>query len=209
MIKENLEIEDNLLLIFIKNPVPGKVKTRLAAAVGPQKAYQIYLKLLSLTIDAASETGADRQVWYASYIDSDDFISEPDFNKRKQIGEDLGARMLHAFKSGFNEGYKNIIIIGSDCPDVNPAVLEEAFSELREHDLVIGPSADGGYYLLGMKNLYKALFGEIDWSTDRVLEQTLEKANSLSLSVACLPELNDIDTIEDLKKAGWDEATSN
>lgn len=209
MIKENLEIEDNLLLIFIKNPDPGKVKTRLAATVGPQKAYQIYLKLLSLTIDAASEADADRQVWYSSYIDSDDFISEPDFTKRKQIGENLGARMLHAFESGFSEGYKNTVIIGSDCPDVNPALIEQAFNGLKEHDLVIGPSADGGYYLLGMKNLYESLFGEIDWSTERVLEQTLEKANSLSLSVTCLPELNDIDTIEDLEKAGWDEATSN
>lgn len=209
MIKENLEIEDNLLLIFIKNPEPGKVKTRLAATVGPQKAYQIYLKLLSITIDAASEADADRQVWYSSYIDSEDFISESTFVKKAQSGEDLGARMLYAFESGFNEGYKNIVIIGSDCPDVNPGVLEKAFSELREHDLVIGPSADGGYYLLGMKNLYKTLFGEIDWSTERVLEQTLEKANSLSLSVTCLPELNDIDTVEDLEKAGWDEATSN
>jgi rSAM/selenodomain-associated transferase 1 len=209
MIKENLEIEDNLLLIFIKNPEPGKVKTRLAATVGPQKAYQIYLKLLSLTIDAASQADADRQVWYSSYIDSEDFISESTFVKKAQSGEDLGARMLYAFESGFNEGYKNIVIIGSDCPGVNPALLEQAFSELREHDLVIGPSADGGYYLLGMKNLYKTLFGEIDWSTERVLEQTLEKANSLSLSVTCLPELNDIDTVEDLEKAGWDEATSN
>jgi len=201
--------EENLLLIFIKNPEPGKVKTRLAATVGPEKAYQIYLKLLSLTIDTAMEVDADRQVWYSSYIDSEDSISEPDFKKRKQVGKNLGARMLHAFKSGFKEGYDNIVIIGSDCPDVNPVLLEQAFNELSEYDLVIGPSADGGYYLLGMNKLQPELFRDIDWSTERVLKQTLEKAKSISLSVASLPELNDIDTIEDLEKADWDEATSN
>jgi len=201
--------EENLLLIFIKNPEPGKVKTRLAATVGPEKAYQIYLKLLSLTIDTAMEVDADRQVWYSSYIDSEDSISETDFKKRKQVGKNLGARMLHAFKSGFKEGYDNIVIIGSDCPDVNPVLFEQAFNELSEYDLVIGPSADGGYYLLGMNKLQPELFRDIDWSTERVLKQTLEKAKSISLSVASLPELNDIDTIEDLEKADWDEATSN
>ena len=201
--------EENLLLIFIKNPEPGKVKTRLAATVGPEKACQIYLKLLSLTIDTAMEVDADRQVWYSSYIDSEDSISETDFKKRKQVGKNLGARMLHAFKSGFKEGYDNIVIIGSDCPDVNPVLFEQAFNELSEYDLVIGPSADGGYYLLGMNKLQPELFRDIDWSTERVLKQTLEKAKSISLSVASLPELNDIDTIEDLEKADWDEATSN
>jgi rSAM/selenodomain-associated transferase 1 len=209
MIKKNLDIKGNLLLIFIKNPEPGKVKTRLAASVGPEKAYQIYLKLLSLTIDAATQVDAVKQVWYSSYVDSDDFISEKNFNKRKQMGENLGARMLHAFKGGFKEGYDNIVIIGSDCPDVNHVLLEQAFIDLSEHDLVIGPSADGGYCLLGMNKLEAELFRDIDWSTEHVLEQTLEKAKSLTLSVTCLPELNDIDTIEDLEKADWDETTSN
>jgi rSAM/selenodomain-associated transferase 1 len=199
--------ENNLLLIFIKNPEPGKVKTRLAATIGNNKAYQIYLKLLKHTIRAAQDVDADKQVWYSALIDSDDFISEPEFEKKLQRGKNLGARMLHAFKNGFNEDYDNIVIIGSDCPDVNPVLLEQAFIELRKHDLVIGPSADGGYYLLGMNTLREELFSDIDWSTERVLEQTLEKAKSLSLSVTRLPELNDIDTIEDLVKAGWDEAT--
>ena len=201
--------ENNLLLIFIKNPEPGKVKTRLAATIGNHKAYQVYLKLLKHTILAAQDVDAGKQVWYSAFIDSDDFISEPEFDKKVQRGKNLGARMLHAFKNGFNEDYDNIVIIGSDCPDVDPELLEQAFNELREHDLVIGPSADGGYYLLGMNTLREELFSDIDWSTERVLEQTLDKAKSLSLSVTCLPELNDIDTIEDLVKAGWDEATSN
>ena len=201
--------EDNLLLIFIKNPEPGKVKTRLAATIGNQKAYKVYLKLLKHTIRATQNVNAGKQVWYSAFIDSDDFISEPEFDKKVQRGKNLGVRMLHAFKNGFNEGYDNIVIIGSDCPDVNPVLLEQAFNGLSEHDLVIGPSADGGYYLLGMNKLQPELFSDIDWSTERVLEQTLEKAKSLSLSVSCLPELNDIDTIEDLVKAGWDEATSN
>lgn len=201
--------EDKLLLIFIKNPEPGSVKTRLAASIGDQKAYQVYLKLLRHTIDTASEVNADRQVWYSFYVDPDDFISESDFGKQVQQGEDLGVRMFHAFKSGFSEGYKSIVIVGSDCPDVSPSIIEEAFEKLKRDDLVIGPSADGGYYLLGMKKVHGKLFSGIDWSTEHVLQQTQKKANNLSLSTTTLQELNDIDTIEDLEKAGWDDTTSN
>jgi rSAM/selenodomain-associated transferase 1 len=201
--------QDNLLLIFIKNPEPGNVKTRLAATIGNQKAYQVYLKLLRHTLDAAAGVDARRQVWYSSFVDSDDFISESEFTKKVQYGKNLGDRMLQSFKSGFDEGYKNIVIIGSDCPDVTPAIIEKAFEELRKYDVVIGPSLDGGYYLLGMKKMYGELFNGIEWSTERVMEQTLAKADNLSLSISRLPDLNDIDTIEDLKKAGWDDRTSN
>lgn len=201
--------QHNLLLIFIKNPEPGDVKTRLAASIGNQKAYQVYLKLLSHTLKSAAGVDVNRQVWYSSYVDSDDFISELDFKKRLQQGENLGARMLYAFKTGFDKGYRKIVIIGSDCPDVTPSVIEQAFEELTENDIVIGPSIDGGYYLLGMKKMCKELFRDIDWSTERVMGQTLERVNNLSLSIYRLPELNDIDTVEDLKKAGWDDKTTN
>jgi rSAM/selenodomain-associated transferase 1 len=201
--------ESNLLLIFIKNPEPGKVKTRLAATVGNQKAYQIYKKLLSHTLKTASGVDVQRQVWYSSFVDSNDFISESTFVKKAQSGKDLGARMLHAFKTGFDDGYKNIVIIGSDCPDVTTRIIEQAFDQLNKHDVVVGPSADGGYYLLGMNKMHGDLFSDIAWSTEHVMEQTLEKINDLSLSLSLLTELNDIDTIKDLKKARWDDATSD
>lgn len=209
MLNKHVVKQNDLLLIFIKNPEPGKVKTRLAAAIGNQKAYQIYLKLLRHTLKTSLEVNVDKQVWYSSFIDLNDFIPGQDFTKRLQQGRNLGERMLNAFIKGFDDGYKNIVIIGSDCPDIAPAILEQAFDKLDHHDMVIGPSADGGYYLLGMKEMHGELFSDIDWSTEHVLDQTLERANNLSLSTFRLPELNDIDTIEDLRKSGWDDATSN
>jgi len=196
--------EDNLLLIFIKNPEPGKVKTRLAATIGNQKAYQIYLNLLKHTLRVAQQLKVNKQVWYSAFINTEDFINEPEFEKKLQQGDNLGERMFHAFADGFDEGCKNIVIIGSDCPDVTPSLLNQAFEELTTHDMVIGPSADGGYYLLGMNKLRADLFSDIDWSTEHVLDQTIAKAESLSLSISFLRELNDIDTIEDLKKARLD-----
>lgn len=204
-----MENQENLLLIFIKNPEPGKVKTRLAAAIGNQRALQIYLKLLAQTLDAAQGVKTNKQVWYSSFVDADDFILKQDFEKKLQQGKNLGERMLNAFVVGFEEGYKNIVIIGSDCPDVTSDILEQAFDELNKHDMVIGPSADGGYYLLGMKKMYKEIFADIDWSTEYVLDQTKEKGESMSLRISFLPELNDIDTIEDLKAAGLNDEASN
>lgn len=193
-------IQNNLLLIFIKNPEPGKVKTRLASSIGDQKACQVYLKLLELTLASAKDLEVSRQVWYSSFIDQRDFIPEPEFEKKLQRGKDLGVRMSHAFRNGFDEGYRNIIIIGSDCPGVTPALLKRAFMELETHEVVVGPSADGGYYLLGMNHMHSELFRDISWSTEHVLGQTLKKADELSLNASFLPELNDIDTIEDLRK---------
>lgn len=192
---------NNLLLIFIKNPEPGKVKTRLADSIGNQKAYRVYLKLLKHTVDTAKGLDAGRQVWYSSFIDRQDFIPETKFEKRLQQGEDLGERMLHAFRSGFDEGYSSIVITGSDCPDVTPALLKRAFHELKTSDVVAGPSSDGGYYLLGLNQVQEDLFRDISWSTEQVLDQTIKKAKGLSLTLSFLPELNDIDTIEDLKKS--------
>jgi rSAM/selenodomain-associated transferase 1 len=198
-----------LLLIFIKNPEPGKVKTRLAADIGKEKAFKIYRKLLSHTIKVAQKVDVKRQVWYSSFINRNDFIEGEYFDKKLQSGENLGERMYQAFKKGFDEGYRKIVIIGSDCPDITPALLQQAYEELENHDLVIGPSADGGYYLIGMKNPHSELFLDVEWSTEHVLAQTIEKSKNLSLHLFLLPELNDIDTIEDLNNAGMNDAAAN
>ena len=191
----------NLLLIFIKNPKPGKVKTRLAETVGKDKAYQIYLDLLNYTISEAMKVDSARQVWYSSYIDRDDKIDEDSFQKSVQSGKDLGEKMMNAFAQGFKDGYGKIVIIGSDCPEIAASIIEDAFEKLDECDVVLGPSEDGGYYLLGMRQLIPELFSNIDWSTERVLQQTMFAIQQKKLTWHQLPVLNDIDTEEDLIKS--------
>ena len=191
----------NLLLIFIKNPKPGKVKTRLAETVGKDKAYQIYLDLLNYTISESMKVDSARQVWYSSYIDRDDKIDEDSFQKSVQSGKDLGEKMMNAFAQGFKDGYGKIVIIGSDCPEIAASIIEDAFKKLDAFDVVLGPSEDGGYYLLGMRQLIPELFSNIDWSTERVLQQTMFAIQQKKLTWHQLPVLNDIDTEEDLIKS--------
>lgn len=198
-----------VLLIFIKNPELGKVKTRLAESIGEDNALKVYRELLKKTISVAGKTDVRRQVWYSSYIDYEDGIASELFEKYLQTGSDLGQKMRNAFQLVFEEGADRAVIIGSDCPSLNEKMIESAFDRLEENDLVIGPSEDGGYYLLGMNRLFETLFEDIEWSTERVLRQTLEKSEIMMLRVASLPELNDIDNLEDLNNAGWDDTTSN
>jgi rSAM/selenodomain-associated transferase 1 len=190
-----------VLLIFIKNPELGKVKTRLAKSVGNSEALQIYKKLLVRTLSVAKKTDVLKQVWYSSFVDYEDEISMNTFEKYLQTGSDLGERMSSAFQQAFKNGADRVVIIGSDCPDLNEKILENAFEQLENKDLVIGPSEDGGYYLLGMDQFYETLFRDVEWSTESVLESTIQKAVQMGLKIAKLPMLNDIDTIEDLKRS--------
>ncbi|WP_340105245.1 TIGR04282 family arsenosugar biosynthesis glycosyltransferase [Rhodohalobacter sp. 8-1] len=189
-------------MIFIKNPVEGKVKTRLAASVGSTNALQVYKKLLRHTQDVAIQVDCDRQVWYSSMIDRRDSWNTDLFDKKLQQGDDLGERMSVAFRKGFETGYKNVVIIGSDCPDLTPQHIDKAFEELESNDAVIGPSKDGGYYLLGLTGVRPELFNDIAWSTPEVYEKTTELFGRLEMSFSTLEILNDIDTLEDLKKSG-------
>lgn len=188
-----------LLIIFVKNQVKGKVKTRLAETVGNEQALRIYKKLTDYTYSVADAVDTDRQVWYSDFIAIDDVWDESErvYAKKLQEGSDLGERMKGSFRQAFNDGYKRVVIIGSDCAEVTPEILADAYRELEEHDLIIGPSEDGGYYLLGMNKFYKRLFDDIPWSTASVLPQTLKTAKELNLAIHFLPELNDVDTEED------------
>ena len=194
----------NALLIFIKNPELGKVKTRLAAEIGDEMALRVYHKLTDYTRAVCSATSADRLVFYSSHIDPEDAWGAGLFKKQVQSGNDLGARMSEAFRSVLEEkGYEKAIIIGSDCAEITPELLQEAFDRLDHSDLVIGPALDGGYYLLGMKKHHGYVFSEIDWSTESVAAQTLERAAQLGLSIEKLKVLRDIDQLDDLKAVGW------
>jgi rSAM/selenodomain-associated transferase 1 len=190
-----------LLLIFVKNPQRGRVKTRLADAIGNEKALQVYRELLSITKSVTDRLDCAKQVWYSRFVDEEDQWPADEYEKKLQKGDDLGERMKYAFREGFGQGYNKVVIIGSDCAELEASFIQKAFDGLDEYDLVVGPSKDGGYYLLGMNSLLAELFDEKEWGTSTVLEQTLNQIKDKGFSFKLLPALNDIDTEEDLKKA--------
>jgi rSAM/selenodomain-associated transferase 1 len=195
--------KEHLLMIFVKNPEKGKVKTRLAKSVGDLEALLVYKKLLNYTVQVASGVPVSRQVWYSSFIDYKDSIDQGVFEKRLQEGDDLGARMKKAFARAFDEGFDRVLIIGSDCPGLTEEVILNAFNVLDSHQVVIGPSEDGGYYLLGMRKFIPDLFSDVNWSTETVYEKTVETVKNMGLSYSTLPVLNDIDTEADLRDSGF------
>lgn len=190
------------LIIFIKNPRDGNLKTRLAATVGNKAALEIYGKMVTHTNVVARIAEADKYVFYSSHIASNDEWNEPLFEKRMQMGDDLGERMLNAFTSLFNNGYEHVAIIGSDCPAITAALVDKAFHQLKMNDIVVGPATDGGYYLLALKRLCAELFQNISWSTSHVLSQTLAVCNNLNLSAHLLPPLSDVDVEGDILNHG-------
>ncbi|KIX21537.1 glycosyltransferase [Flavobacterium sp. 316] len=187
----------NLILIFTRNPEIGKVKTRLAASIGNEKALEIYIQLLEHTKKVALETNFDKRVLYSEKINTNDIWENKHFQKKVQHGNDLGERMQNAFKEGFQEGYEKIVIIGSDLIELESKDIDQAFKILTNNDLVIGPAKDGGYYLLGMKQIPDNIFQHKNWGTNTVLKDTLKDIEKLKYQL--LNEKNDIDTIEDIK----------
>ena len=186
------------LIIFVRNLEKGKVKSRLAKSIGDEQALKVYQHLLQQTRDIAYPVNCNHFVFYSSYVHMTDSFDDDYFSKHVQEGDDLGLRMLHAFKKVFALGCKKVCIIGSDCYDLKSEIIEQAFEELENKDVVVGPSVDGGYYLLGMKQLEESLFAEKDWGTSTVLDDTITSIEKSAFSYALLPTLNDIDTLEDL-----------
>jgi rSAM/selenodomain-associated transferase 1 len=185
------------LLIFIRNPQLGKVKTRLARTVGDAEALRIYRILLEKTRAAASGVRAERWLFYSDFVDDNDEWPAAEFIKKTQANGDLGERMEQAFQTAFEAGAKKVVIIGSDCPALTGDLLQQAFDALDHADFVLGPVPDGGYYLLGMKHLEPTVFRGIAWSTETVRAHTFEKIKAAGKSCFLLPLLSDVDTEED------------
>ena len=187
----------NLLLVFTRNPELGKVKTRLAKTVGNATALKIYIFLLERTRDISVKVSADKAVYYSVKVRENDIWDASIFQKHQQVGEDLGIRMLHAFKNGFKAGYEKVIIIGSDLYDLTSETIENAIIALENNEVVIGPAEDGGYYLLGMNSLEEKIFKNKDWGTETVRKDTLKDLKDKK--VFLLGELNDVDIFEDIE----------
>jgi rSAM/selenodomain-associated transferase 1 len=187
------------LLIFAKNLVEGQVKTRLAASVGNEKAFSVYKQLLQHTVLITQDLPIDKIAFYTDFIEEE--IWKNNFYKKKiQHGNSLGKRMENAFKCSFTAGYEKVIIIGTDCFELNAEIIMSAFANLNKYDVVIGPATDGGYYMLGMKKEYPFLFRNIKWSTDEVFSKSIALCTKNRLSFSLLPELSDIDEEKDLQR---------
>lgn len=190
-------MNENLILIFTRNPELGKVKTRLATSIGEENALEIYKHLLEHTKKVTLETNFDKRVLYSEEINTNDIWNNHLFQKKLQFGKDLGVRMYNAFKEGFDDGYKKIVIIGSDLIELESNDIKEAIKKLVNNDIVIGPAQDGGYYLLGMKQIPENIFRNKEWGTNTVLKETLKDVQNLKHYL--LQEKNDIDTLEDIR----------
>jgi len=203
----NIIAMKRLLMVFVKNQIPGRVKTRLAAAIGEEKAFKVYKFLLEYTESVVKQVNAEVEIWYSDFVTTDDLWSVPGLKKKVQASGNLGKKMSHAFRTGFEKGYENIVVIGSDCHHLKTAHIENAFQKLKETDVVVGPSEDGGYYLIGMKRWHPGIFRDKSWSKNTLYNETLTAIDKENLSVSNLEVLNDIDTIEDLAASNIDPAS--
>lgn len=187
----------NLLIVFLKNPELGKVKTRLAKDIGNENALLVYQNLLEINRQCILEFKGDIHLYFDSFIPEHHSYSEK-YKLFVQSGKDLGERMSNAFKHSFDQGFEKCLIIGTDCPAIKPHHFEEALLELNHKHVVFGPAIDGGYYLLGMKKYYPQLFKNIEWSSEKVLSESLIICNNEKLNHFLLEPLRDIDTKDDL-----------
>ncbi len=188
------------LLILLKAPILGTVKTRLAADTGPDTALSIYRRLLDQVVMTLSPLSAVEL--HFTPATEGQLLSpwlKPGWSLHPQSEGNLGDRMLHAFSQAFATGAKRVVMIGTDCPSVKLADIRRALTVLVDHDLVLGPATDGGYWLIGLNRLHPELFNDINWSTSAVLSETLACAKRLRLSHQLLRPLSDVDT-----KADWD-----
>ena len=193
------------LIVFVKAPRPGAVKTRLAAALGAENAAALYRAMAAEEIRRTAARGGEYgRVFCFDPPDARDEIARwlPGEALRAQAGPDLGARMASAFADAFAEGARRVAIVGTDVPACGREQVAEAFRALDDGDLVLGPTHDGGYYLVALDRPRPALFQSIAWSTPSVLPATAERAGVLGLSVRMLDPLRDVDTLDDVR-AEW------
>ena len=191
---------------FVKAPIPGQVKTRLAEEIGPSGAAEVYWRLGREVVSGTAGSEHRSTVWFTPAREAAfvrewlDGVGPVAF--RPQAGASLGERLTNAFTTEFAERARGVVIIGSDCPGVDRRIVQQAFTALGEHDVVLGPALDGGYYLVGLAAPHPALFRGIPWSTAAVASQTRTRARALGLSCHLLEPLRDVDTMRDARVLG-------
>jgi len=194
------------IIVFTRFPEPGLTKTRLIPALGPEGACRLHREMTEKIVAQVQQVKTSYPLGIEIHFSGGSrermagWLGR-DFEYVIQAEGDLGARMRLAFERGFCRGWKRVVLIGSDLPELTPAIIGESFERLTDHDLVLGPAQDGGYYLIGLKANRPELFGSVmAWGTREVLQNTLITADQLGLRTALLPGLRDVDRPEDLTR---------
>jgi rSAM/selenodomain-associated transferase 1 len=190
----------NRVAIFARWPIPGEVKSRLSPALPAAMACELYRAMLEDALFACEGAGAQERLlyWADAPVDRRAFGDPDGVLIRSQDGPALGERLARAFGELLIGPDDRAVAIGADCPELEPAIISEAFDLLASRDLVVGPASDGGYFLIGLRRAIPSLFEGVAWGTERVLEQTLEQATRAGLATALLDRLEDLDTPDDL-----------
>ncbi len=187
-----------LIIVFVKNIKLGKVKTRLAKTIGNEGAFKVYKALVDITEKATNAIAVEKHIYFSEVVITSKW---EDSQKEVQQGINLGERMYNAFKKGFDAGYNNIVLVGSDLPDISETIIQQGLDALNKKEVVFGPAEDGGYYLIGLTAAHEFIFKNKPWSQPNLLKLTLEELKIQNLEYTLLDTLNDIDTFEDLKKS--------
>jgi len=191
------------LILFVKHPRPGDVKTRLAQDLGVDDAASLYQAMAEHVVRETTPAagGYERLVRFAP-AEAEDAIARwlPTVARGPQAAGDLGVRMADAFARAFGEGAGRVVLVGTDAPGLDRVLVGQAFGALRDHDVVIGPACDGGYYLIGLAAPCEGVFEGVAWSTPAVFAQTVARARALALRTFTLPELRDVDTLDDVRR---------
>ena len=193
-------LPDNVLIIFVKYPQPGFVKTRLAKEIGKKNASELYRLFVETLLARIKDKNFTRVIFYSP-------ISKRNEIKRwlgdnlalsPQKGRGLGERLSYAFRLTFKNGAKRVVVIGTDSPALNKKLILDAFKKLKETQCVLGPAFDGGYYLVGLASFHEEIFQHIYWSSDNVFKQTLKTIKKSRISFSLLDKQLDIDNKDDL-----------
>ena len=196
-------MQSTVLLLFIRYPEPGRVKTRLAARIGADEAAELYRNFILDILATLEGCGLPLKMCFSPVEKKAALLAwlGPDYAFRPQRGTDLGMRMRRAFEEAFGEGFASGILLGSDVPDLPLYVLKEAIDALQRSDAVIGPAQDGGYYLIGFRRdaFPPDVFGGLPWGTAGVLRDTTARLVAHGCRIHLLPEWQDVDTAEDLE----------
>jgi len=191
------------LVVFAREPKEGKVKTRFLRELSPQTVTRIYEAFIRDVLKVARQANCDQRfLYYAGAGSSIPFLRrfEKKFLLKRQVGEDLGVRMHRAFSYCQRRRFDKTVIIGTDCLTLTAHDIETALRKLSRYDCVLGPSKDGGYYLIGLKDADKRIFENIKWGTSSVLKATLKRIQKLNKKTYLLREREDMDTAEQLRK---------
>ena len=188
--------EDSCIIIFIKNLIEGRVKTRLAKDVGDRLAIMMYQDMVAYCLQEVEQSKVSYLLAFSDQI-PDTYLKKGAF---LQEGKDLGERMFNAFEYGFKKGFKKVCLIGSDCMEINSKDLIKSLNLIDKNDAVIGPTKDGGYYLIALKQSFPFLFLNKTWSHSNVLQNTILSIEEKGLKLALLDVKRDIDYISDLPK---------